>query len=294
MRPDAVKSAVLLREARLRAGLSQDALSKRSGVNRVQLNRYEAGAVAPSLDTLIDLVRACGFDLPLELVPLDTGMDQRLTPFQPLSPEQRLERMLDHPGGGRRLMPHRATSFDPLAIVAALERSYVDYVLIGGLAQVLRGADVVTTGVDICPSFAKGNLARLNDAIGELTARGRGESRVTLDERALTETAAMRMPTDAGELKVIGSPAGVPKGYVDLRRAATREDLGHAARPLVASSGDLAAMAAALDRETDRERLAMLRRIVELEASRQPMAQGSAPSAPRRARTAQRARRATR
>lgn len=95
VRPDAVKSAVLLREARLRAGLSQAALADRSGVNRVQINRYEAGAIAPSLDTLIELVRACGFDLPLELVPFDADPGERLGALQQLSPERRLHRMLD-------------------------------------------------------------------------------------------------------------------------------------------------------------------------------------------------------
>lgn len=95
VRPDAMKSASLVREARLRAGLSQEALAERSGVNRVQLNRYEAGAVAPSLDTLIALVRACGFDLTLELVPLDSGLDDRLAPLRQLSPERRLARMLE-------------------------------------------------------------------------------------------------------------------------------------------------------------------------------------------------------
>jgi transcriptional regulator with XRE-family HTH domain len=95
VRPEAVKSAVVLREARLRSGLSQVALAERSGINRVQLNRYEAGAVAPSLDTLIELVRACGFDLPLELVPLDAGHDERLVELQQVSPERRLGRMLD-------------------------------------------------------------------------------------------------------------------------------------------------------------------------------------------------------
>lgn len=95
MRPEALKSAAILREARLRAGLSQVALAERSGINRVQLNRYEAGAVAPSLDTLIELVRACGFDLPLELVPLENGHDERLVELQQFSPERRLGRMLD-------------------------------------------------------------------------------------------------------------------------------------------------------------------------------------------------------
>jgi hypothetical protein len=51
-------------------------------------------------------------------------------------------------------MPRRRTEFDPHAILAGLERNYVDYVLIGGLAQVPRGADHVTAGLGICPSFA--------------------------------------------------------------------------------------------------------------------------------------------
>jgi transcriptional regulator with XRE-family HTH domain len=98
VRSDAVKSAVLLREARLRAGLSQVALAERSGKDRVSLNRYESGGVAPSLDTLIELVRACGFDLSLELVSLRSGDEDGLSELQQLSPERRLERMLDQRG----------------------------------------------------------------------------------------------------------------------------------------------------------------------------------------------------
>jgi len=94
VRRDAVKSAVLLREARLRAGLSQIGLAERSDKHRVEIGRYEAGVVAPSLDTLIDLIRACGFDISLELVPLGPLADDRLVELAHLSPERRLERML--------------------------------------------------------------------------------------------------------------------------------------------------------------------------------------------------------
>ena len=95
VRPDAVKSASLLREARLRAGLNQAELAERSGRARPHIGRYEAGAVAPSLDTLIELVRACGFDLPLELVPLEAKPAERVVELQHLSPERRLDRMLE-------------------------------------------------------------------------------------------------------------------------------------------------------------------------------------------------------
>jgi transcriptional regulator with XRE-family HTH domain len=94
MRPDTVKSAALLREARLRAGLSQAALAERTGKPRPHIGRYEAGAVAPSLDTLLELVRACGFDVSLELVPVEE-FDGDLTALQQLSPERRFDRMLD-------------------------------------------------------------------------------------------------------------------------------------------------------------------------------------------------------
>jgi hypothetical protein len=102
VRPDAAKSAGLLREARLRSGLSQTALAERSGKDRVQISRYEAGAVAPSLDALIDLIRACGFDLPLELVPLQPTDREALAQLHRLSPERRLDQMLDQLAAGRR------------------------------------------------------------------------------------------------------------------------------------------------------------------------------------------------
>ncbi len=84
----------MLREARLRAGLSQVTLAERSGKDRVQIARYESGGVAPSVDTLSELVRACGFDLPLELIPLEPGANDRLADLQQRSPERRLDRML--------------------------------------------------------------------------------------------------------------------------------------------------------------------------------------------------------
>ncbi len=191
-------------------------------------------------------------------------------------------------------MSRRKQRFDPLAILATLERNYVSYVLIGGLAQVLRGADLVTTGVDVCPSFVRNNLVRLSDAINELDVTGTEGRPVVLDEQALMREPVLEMFTGAGELSVIPSPAGVPNGYVDLRRAASREDLGQGVRPVVASAGDLAAMAAALGRERDLERLPALRRIVELEAHRHPAPERvAAPAAPRRTPAARRGPRLT-
>jgi len=166
-------------------------------------------------------------------------------------------------------MARRGPEFDPRAILVALERNYVDYVLIGGLAQVLRGADQVTAGVDICPSFASGNLDRLARAADELDAK-RVEGRpLALTDEVLSSEVVISLSTAPGALQIVGSPDGAPKGYVDLRRAATKEHLGGGIQPLVASVGDLARMAAALHRDQDVARLTALRRIVELEADRE-------------------------
>jgi hypothetical protein len=102
VRPDTVNSAALLREARLRAGLSQVALAERCSKDRVQIGRWEAGAVAPSLDTLLELIQACGLDLPLTLVdPQPSIADEHLTELQRLTPERRLDRMLDDLASGK-------------------------------------------------------------------------------------------------------------------------------------------------------------------------------------------------
>ncbi|MGH3609843.1 MAG: hypothetical protein ACRDRD_17425, partial [Pseudonocardiaceae bacterium] len=68
-------------------------------------------------------------------------------------------------------MASQNPSFDPRAIIAELERKRVTYVLIGGLARVLRGADEITNGVDICPTFGRDNIDRLERATSELDAR---------------------------------------------------------------------------------------------------------------------------
>jgi transcriptional regulator with XRE-family HTH domain len=85
----------LIREARLRAGLSQQELAAKSGKDRTVIARWEQGVVAPSIDTLVELLRSCGFDIPLELVPYDPAPDERIREIQMLSPERRVDRLLE-------------------------------------------------------------------------------------------------------------------------------------------------------------------------------------------------------
>jgi transcriptional regulator with XRE-family HTH domain len=89
-----MRSASLIREARLRAGLTQSELADRTGRDRSVIARWEQAVVAPSVETLLELVRACGFDLPLELRPYDESRQDRLTKNLRLSPERRVRRLL--------------------------------------------------------------------------------------------------------------------------------------------------------------------------------------------------------
>jgi len=156
--------------------------------------------------------------------------------------------------------------FDPYALLTALERQRVTYILIGGFARIVEGTEEITHGIDLTPSLRAENLRRLGLALDDLDARLRNGKRPALD-RDLSRQAALELQTDAGEPKIVPEPAGTRGGYDDLRRAATREPIGRGLRPRVASIGDLARMLAALGREQDVPPLQQLRTLAELERS---------------------------
>lgn len=156
-----------------------------------------------------------------------------------------------------------ADEFDPYALLQALERQRVTYVVIGGLGRVVHGSGEITDGLDIVPSTREENLRRLGLALEELNARGR-DGKAPVLERDLVGRGVLEVETNAGELKIVPEPAGT-HGYDDLRRRAERPPLGRGLRPAVASIDDHARMLAALDREQDRQPLITLQRLIELE-----------------------------
>jgi len=153
--------------------------------------------------------------------------------------------------------------FDPLRVLATLDRHRVAHIVIGAFARVVHGADEITRGVDVVPSTKPENLRRLEEALHELNARSRDGRDTVFDPNSVAKE-AVQLDTDLGELKIVAEPEGT-RGYEDLRRAATREPLGRGVRPSVASIDDLARMMAALGREDDRAKLRALRRLAELE-----------------------------
>jgi hypothetical protein len=162
-------------------------------------------------------------------------------------------------------VPEPTPKFDPVGLLAVLDRHRVAYIVIGAFGRVVQGAEEITRGVDVVPSPKPDNLERLNAALEELDATGPSGRAASLDADGGDNLVALT--TSRGELKIVRQPEGT-RGYEDLRRAATREPLGRGVRPSVASIDDLARMLAALGREEDREKLKDLRRLAELELGR--------------------------
>ena len=218
--------------------------------------RWEQGGSAPSLETLLDLLAVCGFDLPLELADRDDNALDRLSKNALLSPERRVERMLRARAKNRR---ERGASCPGSTRTRSSPRSNA-------------------TGSPMSSSAASpaSSTAPRRSRTSSRSPR-RGSHRTSPPPAALRELAGDRGRADAGAaegtftsehgtLAVLWEPAGSRRGYTDLRRAASREPIGRGLRPPVASAADLAGMLGALDREEDRPTILALRRLIRLGA----------------------------
>jgi hypothetical protein len=126
--------------------------------------------------------------------------------------------------------------FDPRAIVAAFERQRTSYVLVGGLARVLQGADGHLASTH--PFLKEANLERVQAALDSLEAQARDRRKTPIAERVARGEEVIGYRTPVGDLQIVPTPAGT-QGYDDLRRRANREYLGEGIRADVASINDL-------------------------------------------------------
>ena len=143
-------------------------------------------------------------------------------------------------------------AFDPLRLLQTLDRHAVRFVVIGGIAGRLLGSPTVTRDLDICHARDTGNLKALASVLAELHAQLRGVEPglpFRADARTLRAGDSFTLQTDAGDLDLLGTPAGTD-GYADLARTAVRTDLG-GIEVLVASADDLIRMKRAAGRPKD-------------------------------------------
>jgi uncharacterized protein len=90
-------AAQIIREARLKAGLTQSELAERLGRERAQVARWEIGGQEPSFENLQSVVEACGFSLRIEIAErvASPGLDAELETSVPQAPQQRVQALLD-------------------------------------------------------------------------------------------------------------------------------------------------------------------------------------------------------
>ena len=94
-----MRGGELIKEARLLASLSQEALAKRVGAPRQSIARWERGTVEPGFDTVRRLLRSCGYDVSLVRWERDAAADVRLGGRLQLTPQERVLAMLGDPEG---------------------------------------------------------------------------------------------------------------------------------------------------------------------------------------------------
>jgi transcriptional regulator with XRE-family HTH domain len=87
---------MIIRDARLRARLSQAELGQRIGRDRAQIARWEADAVQPAFETLVEVVQACGYELDFVLRPREPARAQEAQLSKNLvrSPQDRVRKLL--------------------------------------------------------------------------------------------------------------------------------------------------------------------------------------------------------
>ena len=130
--------------------MSQRELAERAGVPVTMISAYERDQRQPTLSTLLRLLRAAGFDLRLHLAAYDphddilAGLEAWPLRIRAVGPRQAASGMA--PGiacRGCGVSEHEAAGEPELgaaAIVAALNRHQVRYIIIGAFAAIAQQA----------------------------------------------------------------------------------------------------------------------------------------------------------
>jgi transcriptional regulator with XRE-family HTH domain len=92
-----MRAAQIIREARLKAGLTQSELAARLGRERAQVARWETSGQEPSFANLVAAVEACGFALEVAIAERASTpeLDAELEASVPQAPQQRVQALLE-------------------------------------------------------------------------------------------------------------------------------------------------------------------------------------------------------
>jgi hypothetical protein len=158
--------------------------------------------------------------------------------------------------------------FDPLGLIAVLNKHGVEYIVIGGIAAGVQGAVWVTADLDLVYASSADNYERLQAALAELNATPvelPDGITVRLDARALRAGDVWTMSTSLGRLDLMREPA--PGLDFEQLAGRAREIRGrHTYR--VADLDDLVSMKRAAGRAKDIAHIELLEIAKEVSESR--------------------------
>lgn len=277
-----MRGGLLIREARLRAGLTQAQLAERLGASPGDVDRWEGGAAEPPYASVAAAARACELQLIPRLAKLDDSEYLTAHWHLDLSVAGRLrvlrdmlnqERTLWDAGRRNGLIAEERLPYEtrPMlqaeAILEVLARHRVRFVVIGGVAAILHGSPFATRDADITPAMDRENLERLGGALRELEAHLRTPDDPGADlpfdpvAELLGRGQVWNLTTPFGDLDLSFVPAGTT-GYDDLLRDATILELA-GLRVRVASLADVIRSKEAAGRDKDLQVVPTLRKLLE-------------------------------
>jgi transcriptional regulator with XRE-family HTH domain len=95
-------SGDLIKEARLRAGLTQSELGARVGKAQSVIARWERDEVSPSIETLRDIIRACGLELTFFMSRFDDSNFTIIDDNLRMTPAERFAFLMERVGFNER------------------------------------------------------------------------------------------------------------------------------------------------------------------------------------------------
>lgn len=148
------------------------------------------------------------------------------------------------------------------SIFETLVRHQVQFLVVGGVAAVLRGAPVSTFDVDIVHSTAPENVARILTALHELDARYRFRPELRPGASHLSSRGHQLLLTRLGPLDILGA-IGNGRSYEDLLPLTDEMSAGGDIRVRVLNLDAQIAVKEEVGGEKDLAVLPLLRRTLE-------------------------------
>ena len=239
-----VITADLIREARLRAGLSQAELAARLQRPKSTVTRWETGVRTPSLETTREVIRACDLELSLGVFRFDDSYNGLIDMQFAKAPLARLESLTDDADALART----------LELLPAVLAAIGSVLIIGRFAEALHGSPIALPA-PLPIEFLVEDSASADRA---LRSAGLEPYRVTANRSARIQWRLPDTPTLEFSLR---TDAPGTQGLTDLRRDASNVNVAPEAAVPVPSLRDLVRINQASPE--DRARIVALRTTLE-------------------------------